>query len=164
MRGQFRQEGERMSRKPRLVFTQEFKLSAVLRMVAGENVAALSRELGVLRKSLYVWRDRHRVGGVEALRARRPGPKRGPMRELPDGAALSALADALATPATRVAGENSPVDGDALLRQRIAGLEQKIGQQALDLDFFHKALRHFKGALQPSAEPGVAASTRSSER
>jgi transposase len=50
------------------VFSGEFKLSAVRRMLAGENVSALARELAVLRKDLYVWRDRFRAGGPEALR------------------------------------------------------------------------------------------------
>ena len=51
------------------VFSREFKLSAVRRMLAGENVSALARELAVLRKDLYVWRDRFRAGGPEALPA-----------------------------------------------------------------------------------------------
>src|SRR5205823_5110264 len=42
-------------------FSREFKLSAVRRMLAGENVSALARELAVLRKDLYVWRDRFRA-------------------------------------------------------------------------------------------------------
>src|SRR6266403_6127178 len=52
------------------VFSREFKLAAVRRMLAGENVSALARELAVLRKDLYVWRDRFRAGGPEALRGR----------------------------------------------------------------------------------------------
>src|SRR6266849_1199790 len=52
------------------VFSRDFKLSAVRRMLAGENVSALARELAVLRKDLYVWRDRLRSGGPEALRSR----------------------------------------------------------------------------------------------
>ena len=32
-------------------------------MLAGENVSALARELKVLRKDLYFWRDRFRSGG-----------------------------------------------------------------------------------------------------
>lgn len=51
-------------------FSREFKLSAIARMVAGENVSALSRELGIARKCLYQWRDRYRLGGAAALRSR----------------------------------------------------------------------------------------------
>ena len=45
------------------VFSRAFKLAAVRRMMAGENVSALSRELQVLRKDLYYWRTRFRAGG-----------------------------------------------------------------------------------------------------
>jgi transposase len=38
------------------VFSHAFKLAAVRRMMAGEDVSALSRELRVLRKDLYYWR------------------------------------------------------------------------------------------------------------
>src|ERR1700731_2504378 len=96
------------------VFSREFKLSAVRRMLAGENVSALARELAVLRKDLYVWRDRFRAGG--------PGPaapSRPPDRP-PDAAGAAELAAA---------------------RRRIAELEAKIGRQALELDFFQRALR-----------------------
>jgi hypothetical protein len=48
--------------------SREFKLSALARMAAGENVSALGRELGVRRKLLYQWRDTVRRGGAEALR------------------------------------------------------------------------------------------------
>ena len=50
--------------------SREFKLAALARMAAGENVSALGRELGVRRKLLYQWRDTVRRGGVEALRGR----------------------------------------------------------------------------------------------
>ena len=52
------------------VFSRTFKLAAVRRMMAGENVSALSRELQVLRKDLYYWRTRFRAGGPEALRGK----------------------------------------------------------------------------------------------
>ncbi len=48
--------------------SREFKLAALARMAAGENVSALGRELGVRRKLLYQWRDTVRRGGAEALR------------------------------------------------------------------------------------------------
>jgi len=34
-------------------FSREFKLEALRRMEAGENVSVLARELGVSRKSIY---------------------------------------------------------------------------------------------------------------
>lgn len=161
-----------MSRKQRVVFAQELKLSAVLRMAAGENVVALAKELGALRKSLYVWRDLHREGGPEALQARRPGPKRGRRRvglreprEIGEVGATPVVLAARLIDGTAPQCSITATGGDlAAARLRIAELEQKIGQQTLDLDFFHKALRHFKEARRPSDGPGVAASTRSSER
>jgi len=45
------------SKSPR-VFSREFKLGIVRRLLAGENVSALGRELRLSRKDLYVWRDR----------------------------------------------------------------------------------------------------------
>jgi len=52
------------------IFSRELKLSVIRRMVAGENVSALARELQVRRKDLQVWRERFRAGGAAALRGR----------------------------------------------------------------------------------------------
>ena len=41
-----------MSKKAIHVFSREFKLKIVRRMLAGENVSALAREVKVLRKQL----------------------------------------------------------------------------------------------------------------
>ncbi len=57
------------------VFSREFKVGIVRRMLAGENVSALARELKSTRKDLYVWRDRFLAGGPEALRGRGRPPK-----------------------------------------------------------------------------------------
>lgn len=46
----------------RRFFDRAFKERAVERMVAGENVSALARELSVRRKLLYAWRDALRAG------------------------------------------------------------------------------------------------------
>ena len=52
------------------VFSREFKVGVVRRMLAGESVSALARELKFSRKDLYIWRDRLLAGGPEALRGR----------------------------------------------------------------------------------------------
>ena len=64
-----------MSKKPIRVFSREFKLKVVRRMLAGENVSALARELKVLRKDLCVWRVTrdpgffiHQATGIPHLR------------------------------------------------------------------------------------------------
>lgn len=125
------------------VFSREFKLAAVCRMLAGENVSALSRELTVARKDLYVWRDCFREGGPEALRSRGR-----PCKEV------------VVEPA------KPPPEADALTaaQRRIADLERKVGQQQLELDFFRQALRQVGAERRPSDGPGATASSRSSRR
>ena len=140
-----------MSKSSPRVFSREFKLMVVRRMLAGENVSALSRELKVRRKDLYVWRDRFRSGGPEALRGRGRPRK----------------AEALVTAATGKTAKATPEPATSELgtaRKRIAELERKIGQQQVELDFFRQALRQVRGARRPSDGPGVTGSTRSSKR
>src|ERR1700680_2437911 len=133
------------------VFSREFKLGVVRRMLAGENVSALGRELKLMRKDLYVWRDRFLAGGPQALRGRgRPGKA---------GASASGGRGETA----KAAPEGPAAELDAA-RARIAELERKIGQQQVDLDFFRQALRQVRGARRPSAGAGVAGSTGSSKR
>ncbi|AXQ28331.1 helix-turn-helix domain-containing protein [Solimonas sp. K1W22B-7] len=125
-------------------FSREFKLAAVQRMLQGENVTALASELGIRRKHLYLWRDRFRAGGADALRGRGRPPR-----------AVSAL---------KPQAVSGKPDVLAAAQQRIADLERKIGRQQVELDFFQQALRHIEGARRPSAAPGAKASIRSSKR
>jgi transposase len=131
-----------MSRQKARVFSRTFKLAAVRRMMAGESVVALSRELRVLRKDLYLWHARFRGGGADALRGRGRPRK------------------AVALPS----GGKEPPGGVDAAREQIAELERKIGQQQLDLDFFRQALRRVGEARRPSGVLGAPASTRSSKR
>jgi len=108
-------------------------------MAAGENVAALARELKVRRKLLYDWRDRVRSGGAEALESSGRPRK---------GSALAGL---------------KKRDELAQARQRIAELERKIGEQEVDLDFFQRALRQVR-ALPQGPGRVAAPSTKSSKR
>src|ERR671918_1339545 len=48
------------------------KLDAVLRLLRGEPLEALSRELGVEAHRLAAWRDDFLDGGKEALKGQRP--------------------------------------------------------------------------------------------
>jgi len=117
-----------MSKKSPRVFSREFKLEAVRRILAGERIRVLSQELKVLRKDLYAWRDLFRAGGAAALR-----PLGRPRK-----------AEVMAMGARDKPGEARP-EGPAseleVARKRIAELERKIGQQQLELDFFRQALR-----------------------
>jgi transposase len=133
-----------MSKKSIRAFSREFKLDAVRRMLAGENVSALARELEVQRNDLYVWRERFRSGGSDALR--------GPGRPRKAEAVVTAATDEELASHLDAAGK------------RIADLERKIGQQQVELDFFRQALRQVKGARRPSEGSGVTGSTRSCKR
>ena len=135
-----------MSEGKRRIFSREFKLSAVKRMLAGETVAGVSRDLQVPSGHLYQWREHFRRGGAEALRlARRPHKVAGVV-DLDPVAKAARVAD-LAT-----------------ARKRIIALERKIGQQQVELDFFQQALRQVRETRRPSDAPGATASTRSSKR
>lgn len=149
--------------------TLAFKLEALRRMEAGENVSALARDLGIKRKLLYQWRERVRTLGPAGLRSR-GRPKR-------DVEALATLATP--PPSTELgSGAVSPSGGAvaggapgspevlalAAAEARIAELERKIGRQELELDFFQKALRRVKDAARTNDAPAAPPSTRSSER
>jgi len=117
--------------------TVEFKRAAVELMKPGVSIAGLARELGVNRQRLYEWREAL-LNGDEQLR--RPGrPKR--------------LVDPPAE-ANELAGA----------QRRVAELERKLGQQALELDFFKQALQRVGELRRPTSEPGATASTPSSKR
>ena len=127
------------------VFSRAFKLGIVNRMLAGEKVSALARELKLSSsKELYIWRKRFVTGGPEALR----GPGR-PCK--------------VASLAAKARPDRPAAELEAAQR-RIAELERKVGQQQVELDFFQQALRQVRGARRPSAGPGVTGSTKSSKR
>jgi transposase len=137
-------------------FSREFKLAALQRMLAGENVSALCRDLGIARKLLYDWRERYRLGGVVALRERGR-----PTRAESEALRAIGLGRPVALP---VEAEGLPaVKTDALLvaYRRIAELERKVGEQALDLDFFQGALRRIEaGQLEQDGAGETGSSPR----
>ena len=134
------------------VFSREFKIGIVCRMLAGETVSGLARELKMTRKDLYAWRDRFQAGGPEALRGRGRPPK----------AESAGLAASGGTRGQAV--PDTPAAELEAAHRRIAELERKVGQQQLDLDFFQRALRHVGAPRQPGTKPGVTGSTKSSKR
>src|SRR5260370_30191770 len=82
------------------LFSRAYKLAALRRMLAGENVSALARELGIRRKYLYQWRERFRAGGPEAVRNRgRPTQAEGLAIQAHAGRPTPAAAGALVAPA-----------------------------------------------------------------
>src|SRR3954447_14613346 len=126
-------------------FPTAFKAAAIRRLKAGEAVLPLARELGVSRKLLHDWRKAWDLHGASGLNRKR-GPKPGPRKYR-----------ALAEPAAK--GSRGEL---ANARAKIAELERKIGQQAVDIDFFHKALRALDAAdRQGSIAPASRKSSKS---
>jgi transposase len=136
------------AQRPR-VFSREVKEAAVRRVVTREKVRALAAELQVWPKLLYHWWDRYEWGGLEALEP--PGrPSRsagGTERPRPTPSARSRKARTQAKEKRRTRDEVAAA-------ARVAELERKIGQQAPELDFFARALRHVKAFAPPSRCPG----------
>jgi transposase len=132
-----------MSQEGMRAFSTSFKESAVLRLEAGEQVAAVGRDLKVARKLLYEWRAAWRKLGATGLNRKR-GRKPGLACASPD-----------AEPAAP-----APLTELARAQARIVELERKIGKQQMDIDFFREALRLID-ALERKAS--ATSSTRSSK-
>lgn len=127
-----------MSAKNR-VFAKEFKVGVARRIVNGESVSALQQEFQIKRSVLYRWRDAYRKEGAAGLE-RPPGRPPGvPNPPRPVG---------------------SPEEAAA---RRVAELERKIGQQALDIDFLRRAFKRVKESRRKNTESGATASTERSE-
>ena len=114
-------------------FSAEFKAKAVRRMLAGEPVARLSRELKVKRTLLYRWRDAYRKEGIDGFRRPVGRPRLKPEEGMPAAEA------------------------------RIRELERKVGQQAMVIDFLQKACKRVKELRRPSKGPGGTASMERSK-
>ena len=127
-----------MSNKNR-VFTGEFREGVAQRIVNGESVTALHLETQIKRSVLYRWRDAYRKDGAAGLQ--RPAGR-------PPG---------VPNPPRPVAG---PQEASA---RRIVELERKIGQQALDIDFFRRAFKRVKESRRKNTADGATASTERSE-
>ena len=138
-------------------FSNAFKERAVLRLEAGERIAAVAEDAGVKRKLLYQWREAYRAFGAAGFNRKR-GPKPGwKERRAAEGRAASAPAyspDAAASAAR-------PSDELKKAEARIAELERVIGRQQADLHFFREALRLWDAT---SPDGGAATSTRSSKK
>jgi transposase-like protein len=107
---------------------------ALARMGEAANVEALAEELGIRRELLYVWRRKFVAGGAEALR--------NAGRPRPSAQSAEALS----------------------AEQRVAELERKLGQQALEIDFLEGALRRIEASSRPSKGSGATASSPRSRR
>ena len=120
-------------------FEADFKLKVVKRLLKGENVAAVSREIGVLRKDLYQWKRAYQRGGEGLLR-----PPGRPSRQS-------------ATMVQAAMGKETELER---ARKRIEALERKVGQQELELDFFGQALRCIETEAERVSERSAVSSSR----
>ncbi|MFN7939716.1 MAG: helix-turn-helix domain-containing protein [Bryobacteraceae bacterium] len=110
-----------------------FKKAAVERARGAASIPALSKELGVHYCQLYRWLRVFEEQGEEGLQPR--GRKGRP---------------------TRIPTAPEPTDP----QKRIAELERKIGQQALDLDFLGRAFKRVKESRPNNSGSGTTASTK----
>lgn len=124
--------------------TPEFKLQIVERMMAGENVVSLASQYKLPRSMMYRWRDAYRLEGSAGL-ARGPGRQQ------------SAAGKARA----RRAGGSEASPLEAKLRQRIAELERKVGQQAVEIDFFEGVFKRLDELPKVRRRGGDASTPRS---
>jgi transposase len=127
-----------MSKPTVRVFTSKFKQAAVKRIEAGERLRAVAEALGIRRKLLYDWRAAWRAEGLAGFNKKR-GPRPKPKPQDSDGGPDTELAAA---------------------HRRIAELERKIGQQAVELDFFRQALQLGSGRKGGSCMPVSTTSSR----
>ena len=135
------------------IFSREFKEAAVRRILGGEKIRPLAEELRLRSQLLYTWLDHYEQGGADALVPRGRPPK----------AVAWARRRALVqqpSPQARAYGHA----GESARDSRLVELERKVGQQAVELDFFKEALRHVKAPPRPSGGRGAKASSRSSTR
>lgn len=113
----------------RRYFSRKYKDKVVRRLVQGESVRSVCRELALDQSNVYRWREKYYR---EVMERQQGGPS------------ASELAH-------------------AAVRQRMAVLERKIGQQALALDFLQRAFQRVKESQRQSSGSGVTASTGRSD-
>ncbi len=138
-------------------YSNAYKERIVLRLEAGERMAAVAEEAGVKRKLLYEWRNSYRAMGVAGFNRKR-GPKPGWKER------RSLEGDAASAPALSADAAGSAASPSRELKKaeaRIAELERVIGRQQADLHFFHEALRLWDAT---SPDGGAPTSTRSSKK
>lgn len=135
------------------MFSREFKEAAVRRILAGEKIRTVAGQLRVRPQLLYTWVDFYEQGGADALVP----------RGRPRKAVVSGRRRALLQKPSRQARKYRHAGNEAR-DSRLVELERKVGQQAVELDFFKQALRHVKEPLQPSGGRGARASSRSFTR
>jgi transposase len=117
------------------VYSREFRMQVVRRILAGEKVPKLASELGIHRKLLYEWMRRVNEGGESNLRD--PGRPR---------------------KASRV------VEATGSAPPQIAELERSVANQQLIIQFFRHALQRVEKFRHERNVNGVTASSKPSRQ
>ena len=126
-------------------FAPQTKFEVVRRYLEGESASALAREFSIRATLVHQWKEAYRRKGASGLRGvGRPSRA----QRLGEGLVPQALDD-LADPLV-------------LAERKIALLEQKIAQQAMDIDFFKYALPLLEKARPLPSQPGATTPTLSS--
>jgi transposase-like protein len=117
----------------------EFRIEIAARMLAGENVKALSERYQLPRSMMYRWRDAYRK----------------------DGAA--GFSRSVGRPRQCVKPVSGQTNTSERMRQRIAELERKVGQQAVEIDFFKGVFKRLEELPKTRRRGGEASTRRSDE-
>lgn len=144
--GHFSENGEEVlvkdGKRPRLRrHSAEFRVEIAQRMLAGECVMALSKRYSLPRSMMYRWRDAYQHGGPAALSGavgRRSGAA-GPVAPAAKG------------------------DVEQRLRREVAELQRKVGQQAVEIDFFRRVFKRVEELPKANRRGGGASTPRSDE-
>jgi transposase len=126
-----------MSTGKRRIFTREFKLEAIARVLGGEMAKAVCQDLQIRPSHLSQWCAHYRRHG--ALGVRRAGR---PLTVLGSGPDLDV----------------AKAEYFANTQRQIADLQRKVGQQQVEIDFFRQALRGVEDARRRNDAAGVRAS------
>jgi len=123
------------TRDGRRRFSREFKIAAVRRVMEGEPVGAVARDLGIAFRLLWTWRKRvaekgeeylHELGRPKQWQQARPGDR-------PD---------------------------EGRQQRRMAELERVVGRQQMEIRFLAKALRQVEEQRQQKKNAGGVASSK----
>jgi len=123
------------TRDGRRRFSREFKIAAVRRVMEGEQVGAVARDLEITFQALWKWRKRVVEKGEGYLHeAGRPKQSQRP------------------TPV------DPPDEGGQ--QRRMAELERVVGRQQMEIRFLGKALRQVEERRQQKKNAGGVASSK----
>jgi transposase len=122
------------TRDGRRRFSREFKIAAVRRVMEGEQVGAVARDLDIGFRVLWGWKRRVAEKGEEYLYGLgRPKQWQQPRK-----------ADA----------------PEASQRRRMAELERLVGRQQMEIRFLARALRQVEERRQQKRDAGAVASSK----